>query len=89
MRGRKLEVSVERKQDHENQPESEGNNEIHLRPGFEELAVFAAPRHLVALWQSHGFVHCGLAVAHRPLQVTAFDAVLHPDVAGVIFPINK
>ena len=34
-------------------------------------------------------LHCRLAVSHRPLQIAAFDAVLHSDVAGIVFAINK
>ena len=34
-------------------------------------------------------LHRGLAVAHRPLQVAALDAVLDADVARVVFAIDK
>ncbi len=40
---RELEISIERKQDHENQHDREWANEIHLRFRFKKLAVFAAP----------------------------------------------
>src|ERR1035441_462367 len=41
--GGEFEVSVEGKQDHENQHHGEWTSEVHLRFGFEKLAVFAAP----------------------------------------------
>ena len=85
----KFEVSVERKQDHENQHHGQRANEVHLRFGLEKLAVFAAPCHPVALRQGHGLLHRRLAIAHRALQVAPLDAVLHADVARVIFAINK
>src|SRR5579863_2091475 len=88
-RDRKLEISVEGKQDHENQHHSKGADKIHLRPGLEKLAVFAAPCHPITLRQRHVLLHFCLTVPHSPLQIAPFDAVLDPDVPGVIFTINK
>src|SRR5208283_1762939 len=34
-------------------------------------------------------LNCCLAVPHRPLQIAAFDAVLHSDIAGIVFAIDK
>ena len=84
-----FEISVERKQDHENQHYGQWTNKVHLRFGLEKLAVFAAPFHPVALRQCHGLLDCCLGVSYRPLQITPLDAVLHADVAGVVFAINK
>ncbi len=44
---------------------------------------------VITLRQSHGLVHGGFAFIHGAGQVASFDAVLHSDVAGVVFAINK
>ena len=66
-RDREFEVSVEGKQDHENQHHGQRTNKVHLRFRLEKLAVFAAPFHPVALRQRHRLLDCCLAVSHRPL----------------------
>src|SRR5579863_1759754 len=86
---RKFEVSVKRKQDHENQHYGERADEIHLRLRLEKLAVFPAPFHPVTLRQGHDFLDRGLAVLHRPFQITSLHAVLHADIAGVVFAIDE
>src|ERR1035438_6900382 len=85
----KFEISVERKQDHENQNYGERADKEHLRFRFEELAVLAAPRHGVTLRQGHGLFHRRLSVLHSALQIAPFDAVLNADVTRVIFTVNK
>ncbi len=52
-------------------------------------AVLAAPIQPVSLGQSNGFIDRILAFPHGALQVAAFDAVLHADIARVVFAINK
>src|SRR5271169_1610166 len=84
-----LEIPVEGKQDHKNQHYGQRADKIHLRPGFEELAVFTSPGHSVTLRERHSPFYCCLTVSHRPLQIPPLNAVLHSDVAGVIFAINK
>ena len=84
-----FEIAVERKQNHENQHYGKRANKVHLRFGFEKLAVFSAPLHPIALGQGHRLCDSRLAISHRPLQIATLDAVLHADVARVIFAINK
>src|SRR6202041_1611226 len=85
----KFEISVEGKQDHENQDYGQGTNNVHLRSGLQKLAVFAARLHRVALGQPHPLLDSGWAVSHRPLQTKTPHTVLPTDVAGVLFAINK
>ena len=66
-----------------------GSDEIHLRPCFEKLAVLATPGHAVALRQFHHFVDGRLAIADGALQIAALDAVLHADVARIVFAVNE
>ena len=56
---------------------------------LEELAVFAAPLHPVAGGQLNGLFHRLLPIFHGTFQVAALNAVLHADVARVIFAIDK
>src|SRR6266849_6094117 len=85
----KLEVSVEREQDHENQYESEGADQRELRSGLQKLAILSAPGKLVTLGESYRFVHRRLSILHSAGEVAAFDTVLHSDVAGIVFPVNE
>ncbi len=85
-----FEVAVERKQNHENDEQSERADQLHLVFGFEEFAVFAAPAEPIAGRQGLFDVRNGaLSVGHGALQIAAFDAVLHADIARVVFAIDK
>src|ERR1700722_10074376 len=84
-----FEISVESEQDHENQDDCQRADKVHLRFGFEELAIFASPLHAIALRQVHGLFDCLLSAAHGALKVAAFDAVLDADVTRVVLAINK
>ena len=84
-----FEVSVEREQDHEDQHHGQGTDEVHLRSWLRGTGCIRRPIHAVALRQGDGFLDRGLAVVHGTLQVAAFDAVLHADVARIIFAINE
>src|SRR5271155_3553346 len=87
---REFEIAIERKEDHENQQHCERADDQKLLLGFNEFAVFAAPAEAVARRQRFFHVRDGpLAVFYGAGQIAAFDAVLHADVARLIFAINE
>ena len=67
-----------------------GPMNVQLVLGREQLVVLAAPREPVSGGQR--FLNVGdglLAGVHRALQVASFHAVLHADVARVVFAIDE
>src|ERR1019366_7838482 len=88
-RDRKLKVSVQRKQDHENQQDGKRTDDNNLRFRLEQFAVFAAPVKTITRRKLHGFIHGGLPGVDDALKVTPFHRKLHADVARIVFTINK
>src|ERR1700674_741706 len=84
-----LKVSIQREQNHENQYHRERADDRQLRSGLDQLAVLTTPAQPVVLGQGNSFVDGLLAFFHGALQIASFDAVLHSDVARVVFTINK
>ncbi len=87
---REFEVSVKRKQDHEDDQHGQRTNEFHLMLGLKQLAILPAPVEPISGRQ--GFCNVrdrSLAGEHGALQVAPFDAVLHADIPRVVFAIDE
>ena len=84
-----LEITVEGKQDQEDEHDSERSDHGELAFGGQKLAVLSAPFEPVAKGQSDPFSHGLLPVGHRTRQIATQDAVLDPNVARVVLSIDK
>src|SRR5581483_216179 len=47
------------------------------------------PGNPISFRQLNSFAYSGLGIAHWALEITSLDAVLHSDVARVIFPVYE
>ena len=86
---REFQIAVEREQNHENQKDGERADDVELRFGFEQFAVFAAPFHAIAFGKLDVFGDVLLARLDDAFEVAAFDGKLNADVARIIFAIDE
>src|SRR6185312_8477975 len=85
-----FEVVIERKQDHEDDEQSQWPDDFHLVLRLEKFTVLAAPGNAIARRQAAGDVGDGaLSVFHCGLQIASFDAVLHADVARAVLAVDE
>src|SRR5579864_399526 len=85
----KFEIAVQRKQNEKNQQDSQRPHNGELLLGGDELIVLSAPRNLIAAGNLHTLFYGLLPLFHCPLQVAVLNAVLHADIAPVIFAIDE
>jgi len=86
---RKFQVTLQREQNHENEKYGQRADEIELRFGFEQFAIFAAPFHAIALGQADGVGNILLALLDDSFEIASFHGKLNSDVARVIFAIDE
>ena len=89
-RHREFEIAVQREQDEKNQKHRQRPHYLELLLRFEEFGVFAAPVDAIAGWKGFCDIRDGpLPVTHGAFEIASLDAVLHADVAGIVFAIDK
>src|SRR5579862_147850 len=87
---REFEIAVQREQDEKNQKHRQRPHYLELLLRFEEFGVFAAPVDAIAGWKGFCDVRDGpLSVTHSAFEIASLDAVLHANVAGIVFAIDK
>src|SRR5579862_5506736 len=89
-RHREFEIAVQREQNQKNQKHRQRPYYFELLLRFEEFAVFAAPVDAIAGWKGFCDIRDGpLPVTHGSFEIASLDAVLHANVAGIVFAIDK